>query len=430
MPATIIVGGQWGDEGKGKVADVYSAHAHVCVRFNGGNNAGHTVYDETGKKIALHLIPAGIIHGVTSIIGPGVVIHFKSLLEEIDGLNRLGISCEKLMISPYAHLVMPWHLALDATREQKRPDSANQPIGTTLRGIGPCYEDKASRIYAFRVCELRNKPVFLAKLEQIYGKKLHLIGAEGYGREIVTNPKLFPPLEKLRSYFERNIERILPHIREDSTKIIREALVDGKRVVFEGAQGTLLDPDWGTYPYVTASTTVAKGAFDLIGNSRREVRVIGVAKAYATRVGKGPFPTEISGPLGEELRKLGFEYGATTGRPRRCGWFDVKLLRYASHANGGFDELILTKLDILGHLKEPIRLSWQYKNGPLAMSAIDNMIPEYEMFEPWGNVDPAVRCRSDLPDEAKRYIQRIEELTRLSVGVISVGAERKAFVSF
>ena len=430
MPALVIIGTQWGDEGKGKIADVYSANAHICVRFNGGNNAGHTVYDETGKKIALHLIPAGIIHDVTSIIGPGVVIHFKSLLEEMDGLLQQGISIDKLMISPYAHLVMPWHLALDQAREQKKSNGQNQQIGTTLRGIGPCYEDKASRIYSFRVGELRDKNVFIAKLERVYAEKERLINAEEYGQAITSNQKIFPPLEKLRSYFEKNFERILPYIKEDSVKTIQQALDTGKKVVFEGAQGSLLDPDWGTYPYVTASTTVAKGAFDLIGNFRREVRIVGVAKAYVTRVGKGPFPTEIAGLPGEELRELGMEYGATTGRPRRCGWFDVELLRYASRVNGGLDELILTKLDILGHLKEPIKLSPRYKSDSFAMSEIDDVMPDYETFEPWGEIDPAIRCRTDLPNEARRYIQRIEELSQLNICSISVGAKRKAFISF
>lgn len=429
MPAIIIVGAQWGDEGKGKIADILSTHAYLCARYGGGNNAGHTIYDKTGQKIVLHLIPVGIIHGAISIIGPGVVVHFKSLLEEIASLNQLGVSCEKLMISPYAHLVMPWHLALDEARERKR--GTKQKIGTTLKGIGPCYEDKASRIYAFRVGELRDKERFLVKLATIYHEKVRLTSAEEYGQEIMADQKLFPPFEKLFSYFDRNIKLICPYIREDATQIIQQALDDRKRVVFEGAQGTLLDPDWGTYPYVTASTTVAKGAFDLIGKSRREVRVIGVAKAYVTRVGEGPFPTEIIGPLGDELRKLGHEYGATTGRPRRCGWFDVELLRFASCANGGFDELILTKLDTLGQFNEPIKLSTQYRgSSPFAMSNIEQAIPEYETFEPWGAIDPTIRSRTDLPSETRRYIQRIEELTQLNVDIISIGAERKSFVTF
>lgn len=429
MPATIMVGVQWGDEGKGKIADFFAANSHICVRFNGGNNAGHTVYDDTGRSIALHLIPVGVRHGAIPIIGPGVVIHFKSLLEEKDYLAGMGTSCDKLMISPEAHLVMPWHIALDWAREKERSEGADVPIGTTLRGIGPCFEDKAGRMYSFRMTELRDKAAFLAKLEKIYREKLRRLAVEKYGPEAIANPKIFPPLEKLRSYFIENIDKILPHIRDDVQKAIRYALEAGKHVFFEGAQGTLLDPDNGTYPFTTAGQTVAKAALDLISISRRDVKIIGIAKAYPTRVGSGPFPTEILTPLGDKLRELGREYGATTGRARRCGWFDAKLTRYASYVNGGFDEIVLTKVDILGLIDEPIKIATQYQSGSFVMSRINEMVPVYEELEPWGPIDPNVRFQDELSDGTRRYIARIRELTRLTISAISIGAGRKAIVT-
>ena len=430
MPARIFVGAQWGDEGKGKIVDFYASRAHMCVRFNGGNNAGHTIYDDSGKSIALHLVPAGIRHEKDCVIGPAVAVHFKSLLEEIGYLRGIGSSCEKLMIIPEAHLVMPWHIALDWCRENERGKSGGDSIGTTLRGIGPCFEDKAARKYAFRMADLKNKEKFLARLERVYREKFIRLVAEERGMEAINNRKLFPDFDKLRAYFSENIERILPYVNDNALKLIRKSLEEGRQVDFEGAQGTLLDVDHGTYPYVTGANTTAKAAFDLISVSRRDVRVIGIAKAYPTRVGFGPFPTEIAGSLQERLRELGQEYGATTGRPRRCGWFDAKLLRYASRVNGGFDEFVLTKLDILGLINEPVLLAVGYKNDSLAMSRLEEAIPVYEEFESWGEVDGAcLKFKEDLPEKATKYIFRIEELTRLQIGVISIGAERKAIVT-
>src|SRR5688572_13531567 len=347
MPVTILVGTQWGDEGKGKATDLLADQMDFVVRYQGGNNAGHTVV--AGEQILkLHLVPSGILYDhITTVIGDGVVVDPKVLLEEMDELGTLGVDTSRLLVSTNAHLIMPYHLELDRVTERFL---GKQQLGTTKRGIGPAYADKATRI-GLRVQDLTDEKIFRQKLEAALKEKNAVLTK-------VYNRLPLDPEEIVHDY-TGFAERLATHIA-DTSAILHAALRDGRRVLLEGAQGTLLDLDHGTYPFVTSSNPVAGGALVGAGVGPTEVdRVIGVTKAYVTRVGSGPFPTEDEGPGGQQMSEVGQEFGVTTGRRRRCGWFDAVLLRYAVRVNG-LTELFLTKLDVLSGLPS-LRMAVAYR---------------------------------------------------------------------
>src|SRR3989338_1017332 len=367
MAVTIVVGTQWGDEGKGKIVDMLAQEADVVVRFNGGNNAGHTIIDPERGKFALHLVPAGIFNPNTlCLIGRGVVVHPPTLLEEMRELESKGVSLKNLKISPFAHLIMPWHLVEDAAGEK------GLKIGTTLRGIGPCYQDKAGRWRAIQVGDMLVQKHFLEALEKIYALKKKELSAK-YGNPKASGARAsqsgLPSLEKIKKQYLEAREIIFKHI-DDTDKIIKQALARKKHVLLEGAQGALLDIDYGTYPFVTSSNTTSIAACFLTGINPKEVtRIIGLVKAYPTRVGTGPFPTKLPQKEDEKLRQFGKEFGATTGRPRMCGWMDLPLLKYAADVNH-LTEIALTKMDILGLMPE-IKVCVSYKGVGSEIGARD-----------------------------------------------------------
>ncbi|MBI5232951.1 MAG: adenylosuccinate synthase [Deltaproteobacteria bacterium] len=420
MPKNVvIVGAQWGDEGKGKIVDILSEYANVVVRFQGGNNAGHTICVD-GDKFILHLIPSGILHrDRTCVIGNGVVVDPAVLIDEIEALESKGaFKDEDLLISADAHLIMPYHKRLDMARERVR---GKDKIGTTGRGIGPAYEDKSARC-GIRVGDLLDGHIFRKKLEVVLNEKnLYLKG--------MLNEDIFNVEEVYRDYvsYGKRIERYIT----DTSLFLDLAIKEGKAVLFEGAQGTLLDVDHGTYPYVTSSNTVAGEASigSGIGPSRIGV-IIGISKTYSTRVGEGPFPTELKGPEGERLREMGGEYGATTGRPRRCGWFDAVALRYAVRVNG-LDGLVFTKLDVLDNLPEiKVCVAYNY-NGkvlgefPSSAEVLAQCEPVYETHKGWLSDSKGAKTFDDLAPLAKGYIKRLEQLTGVRTFIISVGSARK-----
>ena len=427
MPLDIIVGAQWGDEGKGRVVDLLSAKADFVARYNGGDNAGHTVTvrDQTFK---LHLTPAGVIHPHTiGVIGNGVVVNPATLLEEMEILKEAGVSIspQRLRLSFAAHLITPAHRAIDAAQELSRGQGA---IGTTLRGIGPAYSDKVARS-GLRLGQMLDLKSFTAAFEEhIYAANQRLSGLYGVGAVDVK--------KATREYIEY-AQELQPYIADVSV-ILSEALKNGQRVLGEGAQGTLLDLDHGTYPFVTSSYPTAAGALLGLGLAVNcTERVIGVTKAFQTRVGAGPFPTELSGELALHLRGTGVnpwdEYGTTTGRARRVGWLDLVLLRYAARING-LTELVLTKLDILTGL-DPLRLCVAYRRGgqvyqnlPFGPSELAGFEPVYEEIPGWQQDLRRVRTWEDLPQRARAYILRIEELCGVPVRIVSVGPERDQVV--
>jgi len=418
MPAKVVVGAQWGDEGKAKVVDFLGKGADIVVRFQGGANAGHTVVAE-GREFVFHLIPAGILHPEkTGVIGNGVVVDPAALIEEMDRLEGMGVRVEgRLFVSRDAHLVMPYHKLLDRVLEERR---GKGKIGTTGKGIGPCYRDKAGRI-GIRVGDLLELDVFRSKLRVALEFHNHLLTACGE-----------PPLdeEEVFSQYRVFAGRIAPLVA-DTSLLLNRALDQGRRVLFEGAQGTLLDIDHGTYPFVTSSNTTAGGACTGAGIGPTRIdEVVGVAKAYTTRVGEGPFPTEFEPELEERMRKKWREYGATTGRGRRCGWFDAVAVRYAARING-FTSLALTRLDSLEGLN-PIRICVAYMyNGhrieefPGSAEMLRECRPVYEELPGWEDSLSSARSWDDLPEAAKGYVRRIEELVGVEVGLISVGRERE-----
>ncbi len=420
MSVTIVVGAQWGDEGKGKIVDMLSQSADVVVRYNGGNNAGHSIMNEFGDFV-LHLIPAGIFNpDAFCLIERGVVVHPPSLVDEMNFLESSGVSLGGLRLSPYAHMVMPWHIVEDKESE------GGVAIGTTLRGIGPCYKDKAGRWYALRIGDMRNKKNFMRKIYEIYlGKEKELRS------RFSGNGAVMPDLETvLVSYMDAR-ERILPFIG-DTTTLLHRAIAVKKSVLLEGAQGTLLDVDYGTYPYVTSSNTVSMAAGLITAISPKDVdRIIGVAKAYMTRVGEGPFPTEIQGEANDALRIAGREFGATTGRPRRCGWLDLPLLNYAAQVNH-LTEIALTKLDILGMLPEiQVCLGYKHSSKSLAlqdMFELETKKPDYGSWKGWGSIE-GTRFRDELPDQARAYIKMIERHVGVPIRYISIGGKRKEIIS-
>jgi adenylosuccinate synthase len=419
----VVVGAQWGDEGKGKIVDMLAADADVVVRFQGGNNAGHTVM-AGDEKFVFHLLPSGILHpGKTCVIGSGVVIDPEVLLEEIGVLRARGIfNPADLLISLNAHVIMPYHRRLDVARERGR--GANK-IGTTGRGIGPAYEDKVSRS-GIRVADLVDKKAFRAKLEANLVEKNRLLKAV-YGEDGFD-------AREISEAFERHAASIAPHVA-DTSKALFDRIGRGDRVLFEGAQGTLLDVDFGTYPYVTSSNTVAGEAATGSGIGPTMIDAcIGVTKAYATRVGEGPFPTELVGAEGDRLRETGGEYGATTGRARRCGWFDSVALRYAARVNG-LRGLVVTKLDVLDGLDEiKVCVGYRVDGGvtdefPADCAALAGCEPVYETHRGWKGPTRGIKRFDGLPPEARSYIRRVEELSGVEVLMVSVGAERSDVIA-
>jgi len=418
VPATILVGTQWGDEGKGKATDLLAARTDFVVRYQGGNNAGHTVL-AAGQLLKLHLIPSGILYPhVIPVLADGVVIDPKVLLEEMDALAHRGIDPSRLAVSGNAHLIMPYHLELDKVTERYL---GRHKLGTTKRGIGPAYADKAARL-GLRVQDLTDPKIFREKLEVVLKEK-NLVLTKVYNRLPLDG-------EAMAGDYLAYGERLAPHIT-DTGALLYEALRAGKRVLLEGAQGTLLDLDHGTYPFVTSSSPVAGGALAGTGLGPKEVDgVIGVTKAYVTRVGSGPFPTEDTGPAGRHLGEKGREVGTTTGRARRCGWFDAVLLRYAARING-LTELFLTKLDVLSGFTE-VRICTAYRAGdqvfenvPPHQSLFHRAEPVYQRLPGWSEDLAGARRFRDLPAAARTYVDRIAELAGIPVRNVSVGPDRE-----
>lgn len=418
MPCVVIVGAQWGDEGKGKVIDLYAREADIIVRFQGGSNAGHTLVVD-GQKVVFHLVPSGILHpGKVCIIGNGVVVDLEELLKEMDFLRQKGYleDPRRLLISDCAHVVMPYHRLRDEAKESLR----KRPIGTTKRGIGPAYEDKVARI-GIRIGDLLREEVLKAKLEAA------LEEVNPWITKILGGPPL--ELEGLLGLMLDYGHRLKPHICNTSLYLSQE-IRKGRRVLFEGAQGTLLDVDHGTYPYVTSSNTVAGAACCGAGIGPTQIDlVLGVVKAYSTRVGEGPFPTELKDPLGDYLRERGGEYGATTGRPRRCGWFDAVAVRHAVRVNG-MEGVVLTKLDTLSGL-ETLKICTAYEfegerleEFPTSAEVLARCRPLYEELPGWKKELRGARGLEDLPLEAKRYVDRLQELLGIPFYAISTGPGR------
>lgn len=412
MPSLVIVGAQWGDEAKGKIVDVLGDQAKVVVRYSGGNNAGHTVITG-GQEYKFHLLPAGILHRDTlSILGGGMVICPKGLIDEIRETQSKKAELGRLLISPNAHVVLPYHRTLDVLEEAARGDSK---IGTTSRGIGPCYTDKVHRM-GIRMGDFVRPEVFRSRLKEVLEFKnrlITLLGGEALDLDTVYN--------EYRSYGE-----VLAPYVGDAEDELQEEVAKGSRVLFEGAQGTLLDLDHGTYPYVTSSHPIAGGACLGTGIGPRDItHVLGVAKAYCTRVGEGPFPTELLDETGHRIREAGKEYGTTTGRPRRCGWLDLTALRHACRLNS-LSGIILTRVDILSGFAE-VKASVGYKglkNMPLLASDWEGLEPVYETLPGWeGNLRSA-RSWSDLPENLLKYISFIEDFTKTPVAILSVGPDR------
>jgi len=421
MPATILVGTQWGDEGKGKATDLLADQMDYVVRYQGGNNAGHTV-KAGGQTLKLHLIPSGILYPhITSVIGDGVVVDPRVLLEEMDELAGRSIDTGRLRISANAHLIMPYHLELDRVTERYLGRSR---LGTTKRGIGPAYADKAARI-GLRVQDLTDEKIFRKKLEVVLKEK-NAVLSKVYSR-------LPLDAEEIVKEYMGYGERLAPHIA-DTSALLYQALRRGERVLLEGAQGTLLDLDHGTYPFVTSSNPVAGGALTGSGLGPGEVdRVIGVTKAYVTRVGSGPFPTEDEGEAGQRMQEVGQEFGTTTGRRRRCGWFDAVLLRYARRVNG-LTELFLTKLDVLSGMPT-VRLCVAYRfegetfeDVPPHQSIIHKAQPVYEDMEGWSDALGQAGSFQAFPAAARAYVERIAQLGSVPVRNVSVGASREQTV--
>jgi adenylosuccinate synthase len=416
MPGIALLGTQWGDEGKGKVTHLMADQMHMVVRYQGGNNAGHTVIVGT-ETFKLHLLPAGVLYShITPVIGPGVVVDPAVLIGEMDALIARGISPERVRISTNAHLIMPYHRELDMLTERRL---GKMKLGTTRRGIGPAYADKASRI-GIRVQDLLDHKIFAEKLSLALREK-NLVLTKIYGRLPMKEDQI---LEEYRAFGER----LLPHIT-DTVELVHDALDAGENVLFEGAQGTLLDLDHGTYPFVTSSNPVAGGVCAGAGVGPRAIdRIIGVTKAYITRVGEGPFPSEDLSPDGDLLVDRGVEYGATTGRRRRCGWFDAVVGRYAARLNS-LTEIFLTKLDVLSAFDSiPICVGYEhdgkvYESFPPHQTIFHKARPIYEQAPGWKTEIGDVRSFGDLPSAAQAYVQRLEKLLGVPITQISVGPE-------
>ena len=424
MPNVVVVGAQWGDEGKGKVVDLLTEHAQVVVRYHGGNNAGHTLV-VGGEKTVLHLIPAGILHaGKTCVIGSGVVVDPSVLLTEIDSLKARGFLKDdaQLVISAAAHVIFPWHKWIDELGEKARGGSK---LGTTGRGIGPAYEDKVAR-RGIRVRDLLDGDRLARRVRERLPSvldELRRLSADAQA------PMPFLEAESLLTEYGAFGERIRPYVG-DASLLLAGKVSKGARILFEGAQGTLLDVDHGTYPFVTSSNCVAGNAAVGSGLGPTAIdKVMGISKAYTTRVGSGPFPTELTDATGEHLRAKGAEFGATTGRPRRCGWLDAVILRYAARVNGLWG-IALTKLDVLSGLKSVLLCTAYELDGqriselPGDVEDLERVRPVYESLPGWEGDLTTVRTFDELPEMAKRYVRRVEEAAGARVVCVSVGADR------
>jgi adenylosuccinate synthase len=418
MPGIVIVGAQWGDEGKGKITDLLAEHADAVVRFQGGNNAGHTIVRH-GETWKLHLMPSGILHpGKLCVIGNGVVIDPKVLTDELDELRRRGVDTSAVRISANAHLIMPYHMLLDHAGEIKL---GKLQIGTTRRGIGPCYADKAARL-GIRVQDLLDEKILKKKIvAALEPKRLSL-------REFAKDPRL--DLQSMTDEYLTYGHRLKAHIA-DTTRLVLEQLDAGDMVVFEGAQGALLDIDHGTYPFVTSSNPVAGAACIGAGVGPKDIdEVWGVTKAYSTRVGAGPFPTELEGPLADELRDRGGEYGTTTGRPRRVGWLDLVALRYAARINS-LTALAVTKLDVLSG-QERLCVCTRYRGAegaefdhfPYHQTVLHHASGEYEELPGWSEDLRECRHEDELPEAARDYLQFMADFVKVPIALIGVGPGR------
>ncbi len=421
MPGIGLVGIQWGDEGKGKVTDLLAEHTDVVVRYQGGNNAGHTIV-VGGERYALHLIPTGILYPhCTPVIGPGVVVNPQVLIEEMESLEERGIDTSRLLLSGNAHLIMPYHLELDRVTERRL---GKNRLGTTKRGIGPTYADKAARI-GLRVQDLLDPSIFSAKLE-VALKEKNLLLTRVYGRLPLEHSRV---VEEYLAYGER-LQR---HI-SDTVLFLQRSLDDGKTVMFEGAQATMLDLDHGTYPFVTSSNPISGGACAGAGVGPRDIgRIIGITKAYCTRVGSGPFPSEADPTEAEVLVEVGAEYGTTTGRKRRCGWFDAVAARYAARLNT-LTELVVTKLDVLSAfptIKVCVAYEYEderYEEFPPHQTIFNKCKPVFEEFAGWQEDITKARSIEDLPKEARSFIEALETLSRTPISWASVGPGRDQIV--
>ena len=418
MPVAIVLGTQWGDEGKGKAVDYLADRMDLVVRYQGGNNAGHTVIAE-GRLLKLQLVPSGILYDhITPVIADGVVVDPRHLIKELDALREAGLDVSRLVVSGNCHLIMPYHLELEKVTERFLGKNA---LGTTKRGIGPAYGDKAARI-GLRVQDLFDEKIFREKLDVVLREKNQIL-AKVYNRLPLSADRIVEEYQDLA-------DRLAPHVT-DTGRLIHDALRAGKHVMLEGAQGTLLDLDHGTYPFVTSSNPVAGYALASAGIGPKEVeRVVGIVKAYITRVGAGPFPTEELGDDGDRMGVRGNEFGTVTGRKRRCGWLDVALLRYAVRLNG-LTELFLTKLDVLSGFRT-VKIATGYRadgqefdDFPPHQSLFHRAQPVYEQLDGWNEEIDEVRSFEDLPKGAQAYVRRIEELVEVPVSVVSVGPARE-----
>ncbi|HEX7354714.1 MAG TPA: adenylosuccinate synthase [Mycobacteriales bacterium] len=419
MPAVVLIGAQWGDEGKGKATDLLGTRVDYVVRYQGGNNAGHTVVTPDGESYALKLLPSGVITpGCIPVIGNGVVVDPGALVEEMDGLAERGVSVDRLLLSANAHLVMPHHRALDRVTERYLGAAK---IGTTGRGIGPTYGDKVARM-GIRVQDLLDPGIFRAKLELALREKNQVL-TKVYNRTGIA-------VDAVCAEYAGYAERLRPHIA-DTGRVLDEALRADKVVLLEGSQGTLLDVDHGTYPFVTSSNPTAGGACAGSGiGPTRITSVVGILKAYTTRVGSGPFVTELDDKVGEELRRIGGEFGVNTGRPRRTGWFDAVVGRYATRVNG-ITDYFLTKLDVLsGFDTVPVCVAYELPDGtvvdemPMTQTDFHHARPVYEDFAGWNDDLSGCRAFGDLPANAQAYVRALEDLVRAPISAIGVGPGR------
>lgn len=417
MSTVVISGAQWGDEGKGKIVDYLAQQADTVVRFQGGSNAGHTV-TVGGEEYKLRLLPSGILYkGTTCVIGNGVVIDPQCLLEEIDSMQARGVDTSGIRVSNRAHVVMPWHKLIDELNETQR---GSNKIGTTKRGIGPCYIDKADRI-GIRVCDLIDREDFAAKVHSVLAVKNSLL-------QNVYNHAPLNADEIIREY-ESYADRIRPFVC-DTITLLNEQIDAGKKILFEGAQATMLDIDYGTYPYVTSSHPISGGVGIGAGVAPKKIdTVVGVVKAYCTRVGEGPFPTEQLNDIGDKLRTAGHEFGTVTGRPRRTGWLDACVVKYAGTLSGT-DYMAVTRLDILDGFDE-IKMCTAYRvNGellneiPASLKILAQVEPVYETFAGWKTDISKIRRYEDLPVNARKYLERMAEVTGIALGIVSVGPNR------
>ncbi|MBX9472222.1 adenylosuccinate synthase [Microcella sp.] len=421
MPAVVIIGAQWGDEGKGKATDLLAGRIDYVVKFNGGNNAGHTVVigDE---KYALHLLPSGILtEGVTPVIANGVVVDIEVLFGELDALSARGVDVSKLLISANAHVITSYHRTLDKVTERFL---GKRQIGTTGRGIGPAYADKINRV-GIRVQDLFDENILRQKVEGALNIKNHLL-VKIYNRRAILVDEV---VDELLSY----ADRLRPMVA-DTALVLHQALERGETVLFEGGQATMLDVDHGTYPFVTSSSSTSGGAATGSGIGPNRIdRVIGIVKAYTTRVGAGPFPTELFDESGEFLRKTGFEFGTTTGRPRRCGWYDAPIARYTARVNGVTD-FVMTKLDVLTGLERiPVCVAYEVDGQrvdevPVSQSDFHHAVPIYENFAGWTEDITGARSFDDLPKNAQDYVLAIEAMSGARISAIGVGPARDAIV--